>query len=890
MPTVHSVEPVPQRAAVPSPKVRVPVASTTLVLRPRLLGQIGTSGDGEARSGRSDLTFVCGPAGSGKTTLLAEWAQHRRCRADAAVAWVSLDSGDNDIQLLWSAILTAIDVSVSWVAGSPMHGLTAPIRRFSPAFLSEFVDAIDRAPVPIHLILDDVHELFDREALHSLDLLLRSLPSGLQVTMSARFAPALALPRLRLEGRVREIDSQQLGFTAPEATALLGAHGVHLTPEDLRVLLNRTEGWAAGLRLAAMSLAHAEDPSALIANFAVNDRAVADYLVGEVLICQEEPIRQFLLDTSICKEITADLARELSGRADAGAVLDGLERSNSFIMRFGRRGGWYRYHPMLRDYLRAELARQDHDRKVRVHRVAARWFAERNHTLTAIEHAVQAGDADLTATLVENSGLQHVLRGEGIRLRNVLAGASDELARRPGVALVAAANALEAGDLAEADAALAQMEPASEEVAASPRLRGLHEAIALHRACSGGDAATARNVLAHRSGPTGDTDLDLLIMVNRGTTGIWLGALDAAENDLQRALTIASASGRDWVALQCMAHLSVVSSARMDMARTESRAREAISFALGHGWSRTLPYASAFLALGWAAYQRLDEATMAEASPVIRAVLDESHDPGALLAVEIFDVISTFDHTDDRHGLVRALRAAWQQQSLAGHVPPALVAASALIEQRMALQVGEPGWAGDVVERTARLLGETGELQVLQAVGQAHRGRTESAVRLLAPVLSGEIDCVGPVTRVEAWIWEARLGDRAGEEPRAHNAIVQALAFGAAHELLRPFVAGGQEVHDLLARGAGRFGRLEAVAARVRSAFPPANNENLDLLTTRELELLIELPSLCTADEIAASLFVSVNTVKTHLRGIYRKLGVNSRREAIVLARRRGLL
>jgi len=855
-----------------------------------LLSLLRTPGDGQAGTSGCDLTFLCAPAGSGKTTLLAEDAQHRRRRGDTAVAWLSLDSGDNDIHLLWSGILAAIDISANWAAGSPVEDVSAPNRRFTPAFLSRFVDAVDRSPLPIHLVLDDAHELFDREALHSLDLLLRSLPSQLQVTMSARFAPALALPRLRLEGRVREIDSRQLGFTAAEATALLGAHGVQLSPEDMTVLLDRTEGWAAGLRLAAMSLAQAEDPAALFANFAVNDRAVADYLVGEVLVSLEEPIRQFLLDTSICKEITADLARELSGRADAGAVLDDLERSNSFIMRFGRRGGWYRYHPMLRDYLRAELARQDHDRLVRMHRTAAAWFAARNHTLTAIEHAGRTGDADLTATLVENFGLKHVLRGEGSRLRSVLAGAGNEVARRPGVALVAAANALEAGDVGEADSALVRMEPAAGELAASPRLRGLNEAIALHRACAAGNAAWARDVLAHRSAPTGDTDLDLLIMVNRGITGIWLGAIDDADTELRRALTIARTSGRNWVALQAMANLAVVASARMDTASAQSLAREAISFAAGHGWAQTPPCARAYLALGWAAYQRLDDATVTEARSAIRTLLDDSNDPGVGLAVETFTAITAFDGTENRHDLVAVLRQAWQREGIGAHGSPALIATSALVEQRMALQVGEPGWAGEVIERTARLLGGTGELHVLQAVGQAHRGRTESAVRLLAPVLSAEIACIVPVTRVEAWIWEARLADRAGEQARAHNAIVQALVIAAEHDLLRPFVAGGEEVHDLLARGAGRFGRLEAVAARVRAALPPNDHENLDLLTTRELELLVELPSLRTADEIAASLFVSVNTVKTHLRGIYRKLGVNSRREAIVLARRRGLL
>ena len=219
-----------------------------------------------------------------------------------------------------------------------------------------------------------------------------------------------------------------------------------------------------------------------------------------------------------------------------------------------------------------------------------------------------------------------------------------------------------------------------------------------------------------------------------------------------------------------------------------------------------------------------------------------------------------------------------------------LVAATALAEQRMAMGVGEPAWAWGVVERTAQLLGDGGELRVLRAVVQTHRGRADAARRLLAPVLTGEVACMVPATRVEAWVWEARLAERMGEEAHAQAAVVAAVVLAAEHELLRPVVAAGQDLHGLLAACAGRFGRYEDFAARVHAAVASTDQEGMEALTKRELQLLVELPSPRTADEIAASMFVSVNTVKTHLRGIYRKLGVNSRREAIVLARRRGLL
>jgi LuxR family maltose regulon positive regulatory protein len=896
-------QPLSERAPVPAPKVRIPTASTALVMRPRLLelvGECNTEGPGP------DLTFLCAPAGSGKTSLLAEWARRRRKRGDA-IAWVSLEAGDNDVHLLWSAILVSINASCRWPDGSSLPGIGAPRSGMSPAFLSAFDEAVNELPQPVYLVLDDVHELYDLAALQSVDMFLRSLPSRLRVVMAGRFTPALALPRLRLEGRLSEIGASQLAFTPPEASTLLGAHGVQLDPDDLQVLLARTEGWAAGLRLAAMSLARREDRSALIANFASNDRAVADYLVGEVLARQEESIREFLLTTCVSEGLTADLARELSGREDSGAVLDELERSNSFIVRLGGRGDWYRYHPMLREYLRGELARQHHDRVRVLHRAAAQWFAGRRDTMAAIDHAIEAADPDLTATLLEASGLQHVMRGEGAKLRRLLSHASDDVAQRPGVALVAAAAALEAGDPVAADVALARMRPAigltghgagddpvdigehdaGGSSARSLRMPALNAAIALQRARLSGDISSATEVLATEGAITGDPDLDVLTHINRGATLAWMGDIDAGEADLRQALAMATATGRDWVALQCMTYLASVACARMDMVAVDRQAREATAFAAQRGWTRSLPYFGASLALGWAAYQRMDDATVAEAHQALHLV-KESHDPVAKLAVRLFDAIIAFDDAENRHG-VESMRSAWEHHG-ARHTPPSMVAAAALIEQRMALQVGEPTWAGEVVERAGRFLGETGELRVLQAVLQAYRGRTESARRLLGPVLADELPSVTPLARVEAWIWEARLADRAGEVQRAHAAVVEAVHVGAPRELLRPFVGGGQEIRDLLARSGGRFGRFEGFVARIRAGFTPSIQEGIESLTTRELELLVELPSLRTADEIAASLFVSVNTVKTHLRGIYRKLGVNSRREAIVLARRRGML
>ena len=364
--------------------------------------------------------------------------------------------------------------------------------------------------------------------------------------------------------------------------------------------------------------------------------------------------------------------------------------------------------------------------------------------------------------------------------------------------------------------------------------------------------------------------------------------MDAAGPDLQRALALARATGRPWVALQCLSHLAWIAAAQSDMRAVQVAADDAVAVATAHGWAGSTPLAAVALAQGWAAYQRLDDSGTEAVLPTVHRAVHAA-DASTALSATLLEAFVAFERSEDRHGLVTALREAWRRPR-DGHVPPWLVTTSALTEQRMALQVGEPAWAGAVVEQAERVLGECGDVQVLRAVTQAHRGRPDAARRLLMPVVAGVTACVVPLNLVEAWLWDARLASRAHDATRAHASLVEALTLGASHQLMRPFVAGGQELHDMLAAGAGRFGRLEAFATRLRSATASPDRDSIDLLTPRELELLQELPSLRTAEEIASTMFVSVNTVKTHLRGIYRKLGVANRREAIVLARRRGLL
>lgn len=934
-----------ERAEVVAPKIRTPSAHPTLVPRDRLVSQLhrldtdvsgrrghlrgrGGAGTGDAGhpgdADRADtiagaaggvgvdlpggadsaelgpaehpspqVALVCAPAGSGKTTLVSAWAEQVQARQHGPnqVAWVSLDSDDNDLYLLWSTILAALEATGAWGDGSTLRRLSPPRTAMEPGFYAAFVAAVDQASAPVWLVLDDVHELTDSTTLQSLDMLVRRTPRQLRLVLSTRATPPVAIHRLRMEGRLTVIDAAQLTFTRDEVALLLAGHDLTLADRDLNLVLSRTEGWAAGVRLAALSLADGTDATELLSDFTGDDTAVADYLVAEIVSRQPDHVQEFLLATSVCERVSIDLASLLSGRNDAGEILDELVRTNALIVRLRGPGQWYRYHSLLRGYLRAQLHRRHASMPAALHRAAAVWFSRQGAAQSALEHAAAAGDLDLTTQLLEQHGLSLLLNGGGVALRRLLADLPPEVLARPGVGLVAAEAALDVGDVPTADARLALMRIAVEEQA-TDRLRALHAAVALHRARLHGDVPTALDTLSAvhsgASGCTGDTDVEMLAMLNRGVSHIWLADPDAAETELQRALALARGSGRDSVALQCLSNLGGVSASNSELVEMSARAEEALDFAASRGWARTSHCGYAYVLAGWGAYQRLDE-TAHRYAPLAVEVLQGQTDTTVELGALSLAAIVEFDTAANRHGVVAALREAWRR--LGGELmAPALIAYAAPYEQRMALRVGEVTWADEVSRRAQLLLGQYGEPQLLRAVVFAHKGQNDAARKQLQPVLMEKVRCVTRTTLLDAWLLEAKLADQANDQHRAHEALLAALALAEPRMALRALVDGGPQVRELLVREAGRFGQHEEFARRALNAMPTESDSPVPTLTRREREILAELPSMHTIEQIAESLCVSPNTVKTHLRGVYRKLNARNRREAVSAAIRLNLL
>ncbi|MBB4966504.1 LuxR C-terminal-related transcriptional regulator [Saccharothrix violaceirubra] len=849
---------------VPPPKLRVPGMEAPLVERDRLHACL----DGRTTTTAPPVTLVLGPAGAGKTTALALWA--RRRSDSTRVAWVTLDAQDDSPVGLWSAIREALPAGLA-----PRDRLPDLPPATTPEFAAAVIAALDHVTTPVHLVVDDVHLLTDRIALHGLELLVRHTPKSLRLVLSGRSAPPVRLSRLRLEGRLRLVDARDLAFTRAEAEELFAGHRLRVTADALDAIMARTEGWTAGLRLATLVLAESAP-----AEFSGALPAVADYITEEILGDYDEQVRDFLVATSVCAEVCGDLGAVVAEQPDAGRFLERLSRDNALVSAVDGADGWYRYHPLLRDHLSAELDRgAPHDRK-RSHLAAARWHRDAGRAIDALDHAVRAEDATLAAELVAEHGLREVLRGNGDRLHDLVT--STPRMACGAAAATAALAALDEGDLAGADWSLDGVE-----VGRSPRHRALSAVVRLRRARFTGDLTDALRTLPTPT--TGDVALDLAIRLERGIATLWLGDHRAAEQELRAALDLASREGLDHAALVASVHLTAAAAARGDTVGVTDHGDRSMAIAAARGWENRPACVLVYAVLAAEAHRRLDDALARRMVTLAAEALPRHADRTVELAVAAVEAITTFEDAEDPHAVVSALWKQWQGFS-EPYVAPHLVASVVPTTQRMALRVGEPGWAGDMVTHVEAVLGTCGELALLQAVVHSQRGRAAQARKVLEPVLRGELPVVVPTTLVDAWLLEAGLVDREGNSQQAHEALRKALATAEPADALRSFHNAGKPVRDLLAKGAGRFGRLDRFATAVLTTVPTPRTGDPDSLTGRERALLVELPSMRTAEEIADSMYVSINTVKTHLRGIYRKLGVSQRRDAVVVARRLGLI
>ena len=415
-------------------KLAIPSVHHGVVDRPRVRRVLDAGGS-------ASLTLVAAPAGYGKTTAVRAWC----ASLDAALAWVTLDDGDNDPVVLWRYVATAVDRVRSGLGRGALRRLGVAGGPVEVA-IDELMNGIASLGGKLVVVLDDLHVVISEECLSSIDYALGHLPPNVHVVLLTRVDPGLRLARLRAAGAVVEVRGAELAFAPVEARELLVVLGrLELGAEEIDMLVKRTEGWPAGLVLAWLWLRNVEDPMGAVRAFRGDNRFVAEYLSGEVLAALDEDGRGFLSGVSVLGEFTAELCDGVLDRSDSAARLAELERSNLFVSRL-ERGGWFRIHSLFAEYARARLASHEPGWPTLIHRRAAEWLRSRGLVVEAVRHAAAAGDHELVAELMAEYHLP-LIRGGAARtvLRGVRTLPVDQLAEHPELAAGAATAAMLVG-------------------------------------------------------------------------------------------------------------------------------------------------------------------------------------------------------------------------------------------------------------------------------------------------------------------------------------------------------------------------------------------------------------------------------------------------------------
>ncbi|CCH88233.1 ATP-dependent transcriptional regulator, MalT-like, LuxR family [Modestobacter italicus] len=870
----------PAAGAVPPGLLRVHASKTTVpelpaefTARPALRLRLDSAGPGQ-------IVVVSAPAGSGKTLLLADWV---RDPAGPETAWVTVDADDNDPRRLWSAVLTALHA----LPCLSRDGRPGGARDVVPPTDGDLVDAVvavlETCDPPVRLVLDDVQELTGQDVLRDLNRLVRRFPAGQRLVLASRSDPPTSIPRLRLEGRVHEVRADALAFTVADTGRLLSTAGLDLLPDQVAALHARTEGWVAGLRLAALALRRTDDVAAFLASFSGDERSIAEYLTGEVLGGLGAEKRDLLRLVSVCSNLAAELAAVLTGHADADRVLDQLHHETALVERTSP--GHYRIHPLLRSYLVADLVRHRPEGYRNAEATAAGWWSAQVEPVHALRHAGRAGDPGLLTALLHRWGVTLLVRGELGPLQRALAAAGPgPRSTDPRLALLAAVAHLDGGDL---PAALAELTNARRSWPPSPEadlsaLRAGAELLATSRGLPGWDHDAP---VDHDRLPA---ELVALLHLSRGVALLCdPGGVDVepARDELARAVRLAHEGHLGYLEVQGLWALSSLATASGDQGGAIATAEQAVAAATRHG-----RHPSAWTA-GPTAF--LAQADLLRGEPAVAAaraaevlVLGEGVPPEAAWTLHSVHGAARADQGDQAGGLAE-LRAA--RVEFADHpATPGMVASLALLEHQVALENGNLAAASEVARWLEARVGTTGELLLLKARTEAARGRHDAVRVTLAPLGSPRPPVLLPSTRVEAHLLEAEAALHAGERAAARAALGTALGEAEAIGGVRPLALAGPLTQELLdawlSHDRGRFAAAVAAARAVVVQQPTV------LLSERELEVLALLPSLLSAREIADEFTVSVNTVKSHIRSIYAKLGVSSRRDAVAAARDRGVL
>jgi len=814
------------------------------------------------------VTAVTGPPGSGKTIAAATWA--RTAAPSRRVAWLTLDDKLEPARF-WARLTAAVG-TVPGVAAGTVPGVI-PRHRPEPDGLPAGMLSLLRAlPGSMALVLDNVHELAGSAVLPGLDYVIQHAPAGVRFVLCGRFIPGLRLAKLRVTGELAEIGAADLACASGEAEAYLASLALTVTDAERAELMRVTEGWMTGLRLAALA-------SPGMAGFASlgSEPAVTDYLRDELLSRQPAPARAFLLRTSVAARLNGELADCLTEEPGGAAILDRLYRESLLTDRVPGSGGWYRYHPVWRDMLLTELRRELPQELPVVLGRAARWHARHGETLAALRYAAQAEDWAYATQVLAEAGLAPVLVGGAAELESVLSTFPPEL--RTSDPVITAALAAARLCLADADSCAMYAERAQRSLAGTPsgtrRLVELWLAtIRVMRPDSHDESVAECQELAlaaQAAGSLAEQRALGVLWLALGTAMLRGWQLGAARSALGHARQQVEAAGLTALLVRAQSWQALAEALCGDLETAGKLAGEATAMAC--------------LASAQVALERDDLVTAAE-------LLSDAEDtslPGEpdlrllRLMIQAHVALAAGDVTRAQ-GLVTMARE--------GTDPvPAMLE---ILDAEVALAAGD---TSQVAAALAAVPGSADGRELLRARLALAQGDYENAFRVAAQYLD-DGGLITPRGRITALLVIAvsrrRLGAASSE---VAELLEQSLLAGQPHGAYRPYLDGGTAVRSVMATAVPPTSPAAAFAGRIIERFAcqlpggaGAREESGQALSESELAVLRLLPTYLTNQEIAASLFLSVNTVKTHLRSVYHKLGVTSRREAIAHSRRQQLL
>ncbi|WCN80202.1 LuxR C-terminal-related transcriptional regulator [Micromonospora sp. LH3U1] len=938
------VDTAPRRPAEPpllASRLTPAVPPEPVVARPRLLRRLDEGSAGP-------VTLLTAPAGWGKTTLLASWVRLGGSATDAepgavvpdsghlsvpseagpVSAWVSVEAGD-DGDRLWAYLAAALRSATGSAEDGPV-----PDRAPRPDQLELLAATLAAADRPVLLVLDDLHRVADPAALTGLEFLLRHAEQRLHLVIGARAGLHLPLHRLRLAGELTEIGPDELAFTDDEVADLLTAHGAALPVAAVHRLRDRTGGWPAPLRIAALAVRAQADPERWVGQFGGDQPEIAGYLHEEVLATLDPAEEELLRRTAVVETVCADLAEALTGRADAGQVLADLAGTGGLLHREDTRPPWYRCEPLLADLLRADLARLPSDELRELHTRAAHWFTGEGRPADGLRHALAAGRWDLAGDLfVAHWPELTRYDRDPVHAPAPMAPPAEVIRADPEVALACAAERAYVGDL---PAATGHLRAAAEHAAGLPvprrdRFLRMVTALELTVARLADDpaevrAAAARLLRTRPAGatptrvpdfaPTGatssaptaggggaadDADLRAFIGTALGLVELADGALPAAR--FVRARAAAREAGRPRTELVGASRAALLLAVRGELRAAEQAARDALGMPPCRGWSCRLDCAYAYLALALVALLRDQPeeaaANLALAGPALGGGNDDKVGdgwlsvPGEPVAAAVAALCRAQLHRDasdpaaGQRLLVRA-REALADWPSAAELAGLLRAA----EAELRAERGDLDTARDLLSGTAAG-GSDPVLAVTLAKVELFAGEVAAAGRTL-PGWQAPAATAWPLpVRLDAGLLDAVLAEQAGDGRRAGRILEQVLDLAGPQGCRRVFTRAAPPVRDLLAAhldaGTAHFELVsDLVQAAGQSSTRPATEPRGTLdepLTERELTILRYLQSILSNVEIASELSLSVNTVKTHVRNIYRKLDATRRREAVRRAR-----